>query len=121
LVLQIGADPVLARAVRAGLHLPRWAGAAVLRPATDGLVTASAHDAHEVRSRRAFADAFFVSPVFPTQSHAREPALGVVGLSGLVRIAHRPVIALGGVTARNAWTLAGTSVAGLAAIGAFLG
>jgi thiamine-phosphate pyrophosphorylase len=120
--LFIAADPELARAVgAAGLHLPSWALAPAFRPWPDFLVTASVHDCEELRRRRLVCDGFLVSPVFATPSHAGMPWLGPLRLAALVRAAGVPVIALGGVTGRNAGRLLGTGVAGLAAIGALTG
>jgi thiamine-phosphate pyrophosphorylase len=121
LTLFVGADAALASSVgAAGVHLPRWADDASLRPLADLLVTASVHDAQELARRRDIADALIVSPVFATASHAGAPALGPARLTEFVRAAGRPVIALGGITALNALDLRGTGVAGIAASGAFV-
>ncbi|MFO1186865.1 MAG: thiamine phosphate synthase [Alphaproteobacteria bacterium] len=116
--LVVAADVGLARLVgAAGVHLPRWA--APIRPPTDLWLTAAAHSAADFARRRG-ADAYFVGPVFETASHPEGNVLGPARLASLARLAPAPVIALGGITAGNARRLAGTGVAGLAAIGALL-
>lgn len=65
-------------------------------PALPRLVTA--HSRRELRAFRA--DAFVVSPVFPTRSHPGAGALGPVRFRLLTGQA--PVIALGGMTAKRA-------------------
>lgn len=60
--------------------------------------TAPAHDAREIAAARA-ADLLFLSPVFPTQSHAGQPALGPLRFAALARLAGQPVVALGGMNA----------------------
>lgn len=65
-------------------------------PALPRLVTA--HSLRELRASRA--DAFVLSPVFPTRSHPGAKALGPVRFRLLARQA--PAIALGGMTARRA-------------------
>jgi thiamine-phosphate pyrophosphorylase len=119
LVLLVADDPALAAAIGAdGLHLPgtvshqashwrarhpRW------------LITAAAHGLDALRTARG-ADALFLSPVFPTQSHAGRAALGASRANRIAREANVPVYALGGIDARNAHLLHG--FVGIAAIGA---
>lgn len=117
LVLFVAADAALARAAgAAGVHLPRWAPAIHL--CTDLLVTASVHGLADVARRSA--DAYLAGPVFATPSHPEGEPLGPLRLAAIARAARVPVIALGGISARNARRLMGTGVAGLAAIGALL-
>lgn len=67
------------------------------------LHSASVHDLRELRRAEAQGAAFvFVSPVFPTRSHPGAPALGLRRFAQLAARARRPVVALGGMTARNA-------------------
>lgn len=76
LALVVAGDARLAAALGAGLHLRggRFPGRA--RPGR-GLRTASAHSVVELRrAAAAGADLAFLSPAFPTQSHAGAPALG---------------------------------------------
>lgn len=67
-------------------------------PALPRLVTA--HALRDLRAARAAAHV--LSPVFPTRSHPGGKALGPLRFRLLARQAVRPVIALGGMTARRA-------------------
>lgn len=123
LILLIGADPRLARAVgAAGVHLPeRMAGAILPLKARypAWIVTVAAHDRAALTRARG-ADAAILSPVFPSRSASAGAALGPLKAQRLARGAPAPVIALGGVNARTAPRLIGRSFAGLAAVEAFL-
>lgn len=121
LIVLIANDaPLVSRSGADGLHLseanahlaahwralrPRW----FLSVAAHGLRHASA---------RPFLDAVFLSPVFPTHSHAEASAHRPVRANRMARALRIPVYALGGVTAQNAPLLHG--FAGVAAIGALL-
>jgi thiamine-phosphate pyrophosphorylase len=71
-------------------------GPALLRLAT-------AHSLHEIGARaRVRADAILLSPVFATRSHPGASSLGAVRFRLLAARARVPVIALGGMTQRNA-------------------
>lgn len=72
-------------------------------PALPRLVTA--HSLRELRAPRA--DAMMLSPVFATRSHPGAPFLGAVRFRLLARQSRKPVIALGGMTAKRARTLGG--------------
>jgi len=117
LVLLIGADAELARECGAdGVHWPER-----LMPATRDddfrLITAAAHGAKTLaEAAAARLDACVLSPVFPTQSAAAREPLGLWRASQLARRCNIPVIALGGVNAETAPTLAGRGFAGLAAV-----
>jgi thiamine-phosphate pyrophosphorylase len=108
IALVVAGDARLAAAVGAGVHLrggrlgchggphgqKSWRRRAVL-------VTSSAHSAAEVRRAVAMgADAVFLSPVLPTQSHPSAPALGVLRWAATARQARAPVMALGGIEGR---------------------
>lgn len=74
-----------------------------LYPRRDLLMLATAHDLGEIGlANRLGADALLLSPTFPTRSHPGEPALGPVRFRMLAAHARMPVIALGGMNARNA-------------------
>ena len=74
-----------------------------LRPASDLLRIATAHDLGEIgEAHRANADAIMLSPVFPTRSHPGEAILGPSRFRMLARYAQMPVIALGGMTNETA-------------------
>ena len=121
LTLLIGADPDLARRVgAAGVHWPERKLPDV-RTGEFALMTASAHSRDAVR-RAAFAgaDACMLGPVFETQSVSANAPLGLFRASQIAHGFAIPVIALGGVNARNAARLSGRGFAGVAAIDAFL-
>lgn len=74
-------------------------------PALLRLVTA--HSLREIgRANSARADAILLSPVFATRSHPGARQLGIVRFRLLARHAQAPVIALGGLSARRARSLA---------------
>ena len=86
-----------------------------------GLYSRSAHNRREiVAATRAGADAVFVSPVFATRSHPGAVALGVARFGLMIRGARIPVIALGGMSARRARSLAPLEFHGWAAIDAWM-
>ena len=117
LVLVLAGDTQTARAWGAdGSHGRHTAPA---RPRT-GLRTMPAHNLRElVAARRAGADLVFLSPVFATRSHPRGRTLGPVRFGLLARQAKLPVIALGGMNAMRARTLAALGASGWAAIDAW--
>ena len=120
LVLLAADDAALSRAV-GGLHLPeaRARTAAYWRARNpQGLITAAAHSLAAALRAARHADAVLLSPVFPTGSHPGAPALGAARARLIVRAVPVPVVALGGVSARNARLLAG--FAGIAAITALM-
>jgi len=120
LILLIADDPKLAARLGAhGVHLPqaraRQAGHwRVLHP--HWIITVAAHSLRGLAAGAA--DAALLSPVFSTASHPKAPSLGAARARLMARQAMVPVLALGGVDARNAAALRG--FAGLAAIGALL-
>jgi thiamine-phosphate pyrophosphorylase len=89
------------------------------RPPIRGLWTQSAHSRREAMQRRG-ADALFVSPVFTTRSHPGARALGRVRFGLLIRGLEVPVVALGGMDARRAESLAPLAIHGWAGIDAWL-
>jgi len=120
--LLIADDPHLAAECgAAGLHLPerRMKEAAHWRARfPDWILTSSAHSLRAMMDA-AHLDALFLSPVFPTTSHAGAPALGPARAALIAAQAPVPVYALGGITARNA-TLLAPAFSGLAAIGGLI-
>jgi len=85
-----------------------------------GLTTWPVHSRRDVGTAiRAGADALLVSPVFPTRSHPGAPALGPARFGLFVRGLDVPVIALGGMHARNARRLQSMGIHGWAAIDAW--
>ena len=114
LILLAADDPALADRLH-GLHLPekRAREAAhwrALRP--HWLITVAAHSGRGLRI--AYADAALLSPVFFTKSHPGAQVLTAARARLMARDSLLPVVALGGVTARNAKLLRG--FAGVAAI-----
>jgi thiamine-phosphate pyrophosphorylase len=125
LVLLVGADAALARAIGAdGVHLPeRMAhrAAAVLRSRPGWTVTAAAHSLRAVLSAaRSGAHAVLLSPALPSASPSAGQALGPVRFAAIVRSSPCPVVALGGVRAATAMRLTSSGAAGLAAVEAFV-
>lgn len=86
--------------------------------ARDRLIhTAPAHDVAELRAATARgADLIFVSPVYSTRSHPGQKPLGRIRFALLARQSRRPVIALGGMTARRARALDAFGIHGWAGI-----
>lgn len=125
LMLLVGADPALARAIDAdGVHLPQRLAhlAGRLRRARPGwIVTAAAHDWPAIlRARRAGAQAVLLSPVFDSASPSAGKALGVVRFATLARRTGLPVYALGGIDATTARRLTSAGAAGIAAVSALV-
>lgn len=121
LTLLVGADPELAAAIRAdGLHMPERLASEIptLRDRYGRyLITVAAHGLAAVRAaERARADAAIVSPVFPSNSPSAGRPLGLEGLTALVEATDLPLYALGGVRADTVLQLAGSGVAGIAAV-----
>ena len=85
------------------------------------LISAACHSIHEVRERRKFADLLLFAPVFEKVTpHGVIPGVGLNALAEAVEAAqHVPVLALGGVTARNARQCIQAGAAGIAAIRLF--
>lgn len=119
--LLIAGDPELAARIGAsGIHLSesRAREAAHWRALHPGwIITAAAHSLSACMSIRD-ADALIVAPVFATASHPDGKTLGPIGLRLIARAVRLPIYALGGIDALSARRLAGTGLAGLAAIGA---
>jgi len=64
---------------------------------------ATVHDTREVfLANRAQVDGMFLSPVFPTRSHADGACLGIDAFRAIAALAESPVIALGGMDAQRA-------------------
>lgn len=78
------------------------AGAHNGRRRTPGFATRSVHDSRELRrALSAGADALFLSPLYPTRSHAGAATLPRLRAATLARLSPVPVIALGGMDARR--------------------
>lgn len=123
LALLISADPDLARDIgAAGVHWPEsWVLKGRVAP-HPGLRTAAAHSLRALEAAAASgAHASLLAPIFPTQSTSGNPPLGLFNASQIVRAARIPVIALGGVTSKNARFLVGRGFSGLAAVSGLTG
>ncbi|MFT5539911.1 MAG: thiamine-phosphate pyrophosphorylase [Alphaproteobacteria bacterium] len=124
LKLIIAADPALALAVGAdGLHVPEWMAGrdglvTRIRARKPGfIVTCACHSARALQNAvRIGADAALLAPVFATQSHPGQPALGVLRFATLTRACPIPVYALGGIDDAHARRLRGTAAIGIAGI-----
>ena len=124
LIFLVGADPALARALRAdGLHLPERAIPSRVdrRSWPRGfLFTAAAHSLAAIhRASRARLDGVVVSAIFPSASPSAGRPLGPLTLASWIRAAKCPVHALGGVDRSTARGLKLTGARGFAAIDAF--
>lgn len=117
LLLMLGGDPALASAWGAdGSH--GIAGGKASAPHL--LRSAPVHNRVELEAaKRAGADFIFVSPVFITRSHPGAMPLGRQGFGRLASQSRMPVIALGGMNAARARSLAGFNMYGWAAIDAW--
>lgn len=119
--LLIAADPELANRVgAAGVH---WPERRLPEIQTDAfaLVTCSAHSREAVNRAALWgAHACVLGPIFETQSTSGNAPLGLFRASQIARGSAIPVIAIGGVDARNATRLSGRGFAGVAAVDAFL-
>jgi thiamine-phosphate pyrophosphorylase len=121
----IAGDLALAAHIHAdGLHaseamvssLPNWRK---YNPAW--ILTAAAHSAKAIaHARWAGADACFLSPVFPTESHPGVAPLDILKWQVLSRDTNIPIFALGGIAANNVTRLLSTRAAGLALVGGSL-
>lgn len=121
LPLLIAADPSLAeRCGAAGVHWPE-AKLPARRDQHVKLSTVSAHSRAAVERANIWdADVCILGPVFETMSASNNRVLGLFRASQIARASLVPVIALGGVNARNATRLSGRGFAGVAGVDAFL-
>jgi thiamine-phosphate pyrophosphorylase len=117
LTLVVAGDARLAAALKAGVHLRGgfWPGPVRVR----GPVTSSAHSVPELRrGRLAGAGPIFLSPAFPTASHAGAAGLGPCRWAALARRGRGTVAALGGVDGANVKRLPPLLCQAVGAIGA---
>ncbi len=118
-----GAAEAARAAGAAGLHLPgRWRAEQVGWARASGTVSVGCHSIGEIAVARASrADIALLSPIFPTQSHPKAPALGLDMLAEARRIADgMPLFALGGMDAENASSCMAAGATGVAAIRMFM-
>lgn len=117
--LLVGLDVDLAETIEAdGLHLPERAAdraQAIRARRPDWILTAAWHGA--TTPVTVGLDALVLSPVFPAGGASSEKtALGGANFAQRVRLAERPVYALGGIDAVSALTLKSTGACGLAGV-----
>lgn len=113
LVLLVAGAPLRGADGRHGPHT---------RGGTAGLATRPVHHRRDlVAATRARVDAVFASPVFATRSHPGAAALGRARFGQMIRDSRVPVIALGGMDARRARSIAHLGIHGWAAIDAWVG
>jgi thiamine-phosphate pyrophosphorylase len=119
LVLVVAGDPRLAAKLHAGAHLRGGRWPSPIRPF--GVTTSSAHSTPDLlRAQRAGADLIFLSPVFPTASHAGAPGLGPFHWAAMARRG-TSVAALGGIDGRTVRRLPYRLLRAIGAIGALSG
>ena len=121
LILLVGADEALARAIGAdGVHLPQrlaFRAGALRRRNPLWIVTAAAHGRRAIlAARRAGVHAVVVSPVFASPSPSAGRPLGTARFADLARAAGVAVYALGGVNEKTAPRLLGSGAVGVAAV-----
>jgi thiamine-phosphate pyrophosphorylase len=84
-----------------------------------GIHTAPVHSIRErIVAERSGAALILVSPIHATRSHPGKRGLGPTGLGRIARGSTTPIIALGGMNAKNARALVGFGIHGWAAIDA---
>lgn len=126
LVMVVAGNGRLAAALGVGVHLRggRWPDSVRRKALVRGVpVSSSAHGLIQLhRARRAGVDLVFLSPAFPTASHAGAPGLGpsrwgrMAGMAG-----NGAILALGGVNGISVRRLPRGLVRGAGAIGALGG
>jgi len=121
----VSSDTALAEAVAAhGVHLPAGGDpiAARARLGAEALIGCSTHGRAEAEAAfRRGADYVTLSPVFASLSKpGYGPALGLEALAEAAAALDGPVIALGGITWRNAAACVAAGCAGVAVMGAIL-
>lgn len=57
----------------------------------------SCHSISDIQANKGFYDYFFLSPIFPTQSHPNAKILGIESLIKAKKITQKPIFALGGI------------------------
>lgn len=110
----------------AGVHvgqgdLPSPLARAIVGP--DAIVGVSTHDVAQAASAAAEAvDYVAFGPVFPTRTKANpDPVVGLDGLRAMRGVVSCPVVAIGGITRRNAAEVAAAGADGVAVISDLLG
>ncbi|HHL42365.1 MAG TPA: GNAT family N-acetyltransferase, partial [Hellea balneolensis] len=120
----IGADIELAGVCGAhGVHLPQkdMQKAAALRSAnSEWVLSCAVHDKAAIQKANALPfDGVMLSSVFASESPSAGVPLGISGFQSLAQFSRHPVLALGGITPKNAHEIEHTQAAGLAGVSAF--
>jgi thiamine-phosphate pyrophosphorylase len=119
LMLVVAGDSRLAAALQAGIHLRGGHWPDAVRPSR--ILTSSAHTVADLRrAQRAGVALVFLSPAFPTASHAGASALGPLRWSRLARHAgaNMCIGALGGIDGNSIMRLPARYCGAAGAIGA---
>jgi thiamine-phosphate pyrophosphorylase len=118
LILLLAGDPASAGAWEAdGYH-----GWDDQRPSPNMIRSAPVHDMAQLRrAERQGADLIFLSPLFATRSHPGARPLGAVRFAAIARLAHVPVMALGGVGQRHHRLIRRLGASGYGAIDSLAG
>jgi thiamine-phosphate pyrophosphorylase len=113
LILLLAGDPGSARAWAAdGFH-----GWQDQHPLPNIIRSAPVHDISQLRrAERQGAHLVFISPLFATRSHPGKRPLGPARFAAIARLAHVPVMALGGVGPRHARLIRMIGASGYGAI-----
>ena len=114
----INGDPLLARALEVGLHLPAAQLRAFdVRPETPGPLAASCHDVDELQRAAALGcDFAVVGPVAATASHPGAPPLGWAGFARLRERVALPLYGIGGLSPADVARARAHGAQGIAAI-----
>jgi thiamine-phosphate pyrophosphorylase len=102
LTLVVAGDARLAAALKAGVHLRGGQRQGPIR--VPGVVTSSAHSVPDIRrAQQAGAGLIFLSPAFPSASHAGAPGLGPLRWTAMARRGgpRVAIAALGGINGRS--------------------
>ena len=121
LVFYVGGDLSLAYETKAdGLHAPSWMAGRLKQKPRGLMLSVACHEARDLETADNLgADSVFLSPVFATNSHPGKDYLDTNEFLELASKSRVPVLALGGVTLKNAQKLKSRAVVGFGAIDAF--
>lgn len=114
----------IARELGMGVQLPEGSDIAAARKelGTDALIGASCHSMEAARAaEQAGASFVLAGPVFsPISKSATSPPLGLAAISEISKTISIPVVAIGGITPKNAKSCVDAGAQAVASIGALL-
>lgn len=113
----------VAREFGLGLHLPDGSDVAAARKAMgpDAVVGVSVHSEDGARAAERNGASFVMfGPIFQTRSKSGSPPAGLDALSGVCKAVQIPVVAVGGITPKNAASCLESGAKAVASIGALL-